>query len=534
MSIPLEVPRREQMRLVSLLRAVARRRAPILVALIALGAHLLVAQNYGYFRDELYYLAAGRHLDWGYVDFQPFIAALATALHALALDSLLGIHLLPALACALVVGCTGQMSNQLGGGAIARVLAPLATLVTFAFLASGSIFSMDVFDQLWWTLALLVLLRILRDGPEHQHPRLWLAFGALAGLGVFTKLTMLYLGLAVVIGLALTSQRRHFRSRWPWLGGLITAAFLVPTLLWEQAHGWPSLAFWHAYADHPDSPSIVVNLLEDVVIMNPLNLLLVVLGVRHYFSRGQERYRAIGWMFVVLLVVFTLEHAKPYFLASMYPALYAAGAVVFERFVQTRPWRVRSMVPGYATLLLASGLLLAPLAMPILPPETYIATYGRILGAPDDPHHLHAPGQFPQWLSDRFEWDRMVASVAQVYRSLPPDEQASTCILTINYGEAGAFDQFSSAYHLPRAISGHNNYFVWGPGACSGQTVIAIGFDAPDDLRTLTQSFANITPAGTFSCVYCALNEDNASIYVCRQATTPLRDAWPRFRHFNR
>ena len=61
-------------------------------------AHMAVADRYGYFRDELYYIAAGHHLALGYVDFPVMIAILAWVLRGLAGDSLVAIHVIPALA----------------------------------------------------------------------------------------------------------------------------------------------------------------------------------------------------------------------------------------------------------------------------------------------------------------------------------------------------------------------------------------------------------------------------------------------------
>jgi len=498
------------------------------LAFFAFLIHISVAQNYGYFRDELYYLAAGHHLTWGYLDFPPLMAMLAALLHVFSLDSLLGIHFLPALACALIVFMTGLIARQLGGGRFSEVLAALASIVTIEFLASGSLFSMDVFDQLWWVLALSTLIRLIRQ----DQPRLWLLFGLIVGIGLLTKLTMLYFGAAVTLSLLFVPQRKYFRSPWLWLGGLIALLFLLPYIFWEQVNGWPSLEFWRNYASHPDSTSLLVNIAEEIFVMNPFNLPLIILGFCSYFSRTGRTYRLFGWMSAFLLVVFTLEHAKAYFPTPMYPVFYAAGAILFERFVTKSLWRKYVLAPGSIVVLVLSGLLLAPIAMPILPPNAYIAIYGKTFGDPSNPHH--APGQFPQWLGDRFEWDHLVSSVAKIYNRLPPVERAHACILTSNYGEAGAFDLLGSAYHLPQVISGHNTYYLWGPGTCTGQVVLAVGFSTPDDLRLLKQTFGSITVADTIHCVYCQPNEDNLPIDICQHPFTSLQDVWARFKHFNK
>jgi 4-amino-4-deoxy-L-arabinose transferase-like glycosyltransferase len=177
------------------------------LALAKLLLHLFTADNYGYFRDELYYVAAGEHLDLGYVDFPPFIAVVAAVTRALFGDSLVALHVFPVLA--------GLIARELGGGRFAQGLAALATLIPPTLLVFGTWLSMDAFDQLFWVLGAYVLVLILK----HDRPRLWLLFGLVAGLGLLTKLTMLYFGLAVFVAVLLTPARRHLLTPWPWLGG---------------------------------------------------------------------------------------------------------------------------------------------------------------------------------------------------------------------------------------------------------------------------------------------------------------------------
>src|SRR3712207_6036688 len=160
------------------------------LALAKLLLHLLSADNYGYFRDELYYMAAGERLDLGYVDFPPFVALVAAFTRWLLGDSLVALRLFPALAGAVVVVLAGLMARELGGGRFAQGLAALATLVAPTFLAMGTFLSMDAFDQLFWVTAVYVLLLILK----RDRPRLWLLFGLIVGLGLLTKVTMLFFG----------------------------------------------------------------------------------------------------------------------------------------------------------------------------------------------------------------------------------------------------------------------------------------------------------------------------------------------------
>ena len=261
---------------------------------------MIVAGNYGYFRDELYYIDAGRHFQTGYVDFPPFIAWLAGILRLFG-DNLVVLHFFSALANAALIVVTGLMARELGGGRLAQILAALASAAAVVFIGTGSLYTMDVFDELWWALAAYVFIRLVR----REEPRLWLVFGLIAGIGLFTKLSMLFFGFALVVGLLLTPQRAMFRTRWPWLGGAIAFAFLLPYIGWQIQNGWPTPEFWRNYGGI-ENGSPLDFLVSQILTMNPLTLPLTIAGLVYYFrTREGKPYRALGWAFVILYVLFT-------------------------------------------------------------------------------------------------------------------------------------------------------------------------------------------------------------------------------------
>jgi 4-amino-4-deoxy-L-arabinose transferase-like glycosyltransferase len=481
---------------------------------------MLVAGNYGVFRDELYYLVAGRHLAFGYVDFPPMIALMAAIVERIAGDSFVAIHLIPALASALVVLITGLIARELEANRFGQFLAALASLVAVTFLATGAIFSMDTLDELWWALGAYVLIRTL----HLDEPRLWLLFGAIAGLALATKLTFALFGAAVVAGVLLTPARRHFLTPWPWLGGLIAFAFLLPYVLWNRAHGWPTVEFWVHYGSHSSGP--LSFLLNQIVAMNPLTLPLTLAGLYFYiWAKDGKPYRSVGYAFVLLYVFLTLFASKSYFLAPAYPPLFAAGALVVTASVT--PW-MRAVRPWYAVSLAVSGLLLAPVALPLLPAATFARAYSFLSGAGNS-----ATGQpksvLPQYLAGRFGWDTMTRTVAKIYNDLPADERPNACIFTANYGEASAIDVLGGQYGLPAAISGHNNFYVWGPDGCDGSVVILVGVRRSD----VTNAFDRVDQVATIACEYCEPIEQNLPILVAKQSKEPLASIWNRVKHFD-
>jgi hypothetical protein len=492
------------------------------IALASFLAHMIVAGNYGYFRDELYYIDAGRHFQAGYVDFPPFIAWLAGVLRIFG-DNLIVLHFFSALANAALIFVTGLMARELGGGRLAQIMAALGSTAAVVFIGTGSLYTMDVFDELWWALAAYVFIRLVR----REEPRLWLLFGLIAGIGLFTKLSMLFFGFALVVGLLLTPQRAMFRTRWPWLGGAIAIVFLLPYIGWQIQNGWPTPEFWHNYGGI-ENGSPLDFLVSQILTMNPPTLPLTIAGLVYYFRAPDGRpYRALGWAFIILYVLFTVTRAKSYFLSPAYPMMYAGGAVLLARVFERPNWRWARIV--YPVVLALSALFFFPSVTPTLQPEPYNRVFGFVAGSSGAKQQESATQLQPQVLADRYGWPEMTAAVANAYNKLPAGEREQACIYTLNYGEAGAINFFGSRYGLPQAISGHNTYWLWGPGSCSGQVVVAIGFSQQD----LTQAFGNVTAAGKLTCTYCMPEENDLTIYVCRQPKAPLSELWKRAKHFN-
>ncbi|HLJ67103.1 MAG TPA: glycosyltransferase family 39 protein [Chloroflexota bacterium] len=470
-------------------------------------AHMLVAGNYGYFRDELYYIADGRHLQAGYVDQPLLMGWLAALLRLLAGDGLIAIHVIPALACAAIIVITGLMARELGGGRVAQLVAATTAFFTVIFMATGALFSMDVLDQLWWTLAGLVLLRLLRRNAPH----LWLLLGVIVGAALLTKLTVLFFGLALFLALLVTPERRYLRTRWPYLAAVIAFLGLLPYLIWNASNGWPTWTFWHHYGGVGTGP--LAFLAGQLGLMNPIAVPLAAVGLAFYFRRTGARYRLLGWTFVFLYLILTLLRVKVYFLAPAYPLLYAPGAVVFER-LRTRRWFAWTR-PVYVALLVLVGILLAPEVMPILSPATTAHAYGTVL------------------LADRLGWQGLTRTVEQVYAALPATERARACVLASNYGEAGALQQLAPRGSLPPVISPHNNYFLWGPGTCNGSVLITIGY-APGDIPHVRALYTHLALAATNRCQYCVEYERTLPIYVLSGARRRIfPQLWPELKHYD-
>ena len=331
--------------------------------------HMLIAGNYGYFRDELYYIVAGQRLSFGYVDFPPMIALLAALMNVVAGDSLFAIHVIPAFAGAEIVFLAGKIASELGGGIKAQVLAAVAAMFSASF-AVASIFSMDVLDMFWWTLLAYILVRIIKR--DNREPRLWIVFGVVAGIGLMTKLTMAFFLVSVLIAL-LVVKRSYLKSPWVWVSAVIALVILSPYVAWNALNGWPTVDFFFHHGGLNGGGPISF-LASQILIAGLLGLPLAILGM-YYFLRSKQgrQYAVLGVAFVVLFIIFTVTNGKPYFFMGAYPFAFAGGAILLEKH--------RWIWLGYLTGIILVGALLAPVYAPVLPPQTFVKYYGGLTGA---------------------------------------------------------------------------------------------------------------------------------------------------------
>lgn len=492
------------------------------LAFIKIAIHLLGITHYGFFRDELYYIACGRHLAWGYIDQPPLIALSAWISHHLFGDSLAGYRIFPVLAGAATVFITGLLARELGGGRLAQFLSATAVLFAPLILALDSFLSMNAYEPLFWTLCALLALKIVKG----DSPKLWLAFGALAGVGLENKHTMLVFGFGLVAGLLLSGEYRIFRSKWIWLGGLLALALFLPNLLWEARNGWPQIVVVRNAQEFKNASIGPLDfLVQQVLFVHLLALPLWLGGLAWlFFSREGRRFRFLAWNYLIVLGIFMGLDGKTYYPISAYPMLLAAGGVAFEGLVTSRG--LRWLRFAYPAALIAGGIATVPFGVPMLPVQTFLRYSNRIPYAHSVKMERDATAALPQNYADMLGWENLAASVAQVYRSLPEAERSGCAILGGNYGEAGAVDIFGPRLGLPAAISGHNNYYLWGPRDYTGACVILFG-ERSGELKNL---FAEATLAATVWNPLGTPSEQRVNIYICRKPSAPLPILWPHFK----
>jgi hypothetical protein len=479
--------------------------------------------HYGVFRDELYYMACGEHLALGYVDQPPLIAFVAWFARHLLGSSLVAIRIFPVLAGSAVVFLTGILARELGGGRFAQFLAAISILFAPGYLAFDSFFSMNAFEPLFWLLCAWLVVRIVKGAT----PKLWLAFGAVAGVGLENKHSMLVFGFGVIAGIVLSGEWRLFRSKWMWIGGAIAFALFLPNLLWEARNGWPQIEVVRNAQLYKNLPITPLRFLgEQVAFLGPLTLPVWLGGFAWYFfTREGKRFRFLGWAYLIVMGIFIGFGGKSYYPLPIYPLLMAAGGVAIEQLAEA--WNPVQLRVTYPALLAIGGLVALPFGVPVLPVNEFLhysqmLPYSKAVTTERDA----AQAQLPQLYADMFGWDNTAATVARVYRSLPAAERADCAILGGNYGESGAIDYYGPALGLPKAIGGHNSYYYWGPRGYSGACVIIFGEQSDEFIKL----FGDVQLAATADNPHAMPNEQHIPIYICRKPIAPLSVLWPRFK----
>jgi hypothetical protein len=489
-------------------------------ALLKIIIQLLAAPGYGLNGDELYYLACSDHLDWGYVD-QPPLSILLLRFDRLVLgDSVLSIRFLPAVAGFFTVLLTGLLARRMGAKRFGQLLAQFCVLVAPLFLALNHIFSMNAFDVLFWTTALYIVVLILNNGSQ----KLWIWFGLIAGLGLQNKISVLFLGFGLVVGFLVTNQRRQLITPWIWIGAVIAVLLIVPNLIWQINHDWPTIEWMHnARTQKMVALSLPAFLIEQVILMQPLTVFVWAIGLFSLLLfRFLDRYRSLGWCYLAVLAVFIVQGGKAYYLGPIYPLLFAAGAIAIEQWI-ARQW-IRTAI---IVVLLSSGVVTAPLGLPLLPVEGFMK-YSEALGLHASSGEKHAEGKLPSFFANMFGWQKLTAVIDTVFHALPSEDQARCGVFCQNYMQAGAIDFYGRQYGLPHAISGHNNYWLWGMRGYSGDVLIVLGGDP----RDLLKSFEEVTERGRFTDEYIQPMHSNLPIYVVRKPKAPLAPQWPRVKSY--
>jgi hypothetical protein len=404
------------------------------------------------------------------------------------------------------------------------MLAALCALTAGEYLGNHHYYSMNALDHLFWAASAWLILRALAtDSRRH-----WAALGVVLGLGLLNKLSLLWLAGGLVLGTLASPRRRILLRPGPWLAAGIAAALFLPHLLWQISQGWPVREFIH------NATTIKMTryepgdfLLQQLLNMNPAAAPVWIAGLLWGLlsSRGR-RWIVLPLAYLTVLAILLANAAsRAGYLAPAYAMLFPLGAVAIESWTRSGPrWVLR---PLLALHVLVGGFVTFPFAVPSLPPDLFVR-YAAWIGIGPRQEERSELAELPQHYADQFGWEEMVDTVARVHRSLPPEEQQRCVVFGQNYGEAGAIDALGRRLGLPRAVSGHNSYWLWGPGDWDGSVMIILGSNQEDN----EEFFEQVEQVATIPCDRCMPYERDLPVFVGRRLKMPVAEAWPRLKMY--
>jgi hypothetical protein len=499
------------------------RRTPFFVALAVFGAHLIGNPHYGFFRDELYFIICGFHPAWGYVDQPPVAPLLAAGSQAFG-HSLIALRAVPALFAGAGAYVTCLLAIELGGGVFAQIVAGLAYFFAGVLMSFGMKVGPDMVGLWLWPLIALYALRVVKGAD----PRTWLAAGLAAGVALESKYSAAFFLAALIAGLLLMPQRRALGSRWFLAGAALAAAIALPNFLWQAHNGYPMIELLRNGANGKNvTAGPALYLFQQLLLTNLFLAPIWIVGL--IVLLRDRRARFLGYAYVLLVAMMIALHGKHYYPGDVYPIPIAAGGVAFARWTRGRP-AVRAVL---AAAIVAAGLFFLPFSLPVLgerPMVDYAAFVGRLLHLDKSTMatERHQTAALPTDFADMHGWPELAATVAQIYRDLPPQRRARAAIVASNYGEAAAIDFFGKPYGLPPAISGHNNYWLWGTHGASGDVVI----DVNGDCGAAAHLYRNARLAARFDAPWVISYEHDIPIMVCTGPTRSLTSIWPSLRDY--
>ena len=463
-----------------------------------------VSGAYGFHGDEMYFVVAGRHPAFGYVDQPPLTPLLSAASVALFGVSPTAIRLLPAFEMALVVILVALIARDLGGSRRAQVLAAITAALS-GYLGAGHLDTTTEPDLLSWGIVLWLLVKLLAGGDR----RLWLAVGVVAGIALENKDTILFLGAGLAVGLVLARRWDVVRSPWAWAAIGIALLIWAPNLAWQAANGWPQITMAGAISQYAsDNRAQIVPLLW--LFTGPLLFPVSAAGLVWILrTKSAAPWRSIGIAALIALALVVVSGGKAYYVIGSAPLFMAAGAIVLDQWLARGHFRLKAA--SFTTVAALSGPLIAYLTLPILPLATYATTT--------------LPATVPD-VANTVGWPQFVATVESVVAALPADERAHAVILTNDYSEASPLELLGSG--LPPVYSGHNSFWSWGPPPADLTVVIHVGDWRP---ANPSQFFVGCHDVAHIDNGLGIENgEQGTSVSVCSGLRAPWTTLWPSLR----
>ncbi|HMS64043.1 MAG TPA: glycosyltransferase family 39 protein [Ignavibacteria bacterium] len=480
--------------------------------------------GYGYFRDELYYIACSNRLDTGYVDQPPFSILILYINRILFGDSLFALRFIPAVTSGLTVFISCLMTREFGGKTFSMILCSIAVTLAPVYLGMNAFYSMNCFDILFWTLAFYLIMKIISESKQSY----WIYLGIVFGLGLMNKIGILWLGFGFLTALLLSDKRRELLTIKPYLCALIALTIFTPYILWNWQNDFAHIEFIKNATSGKYSGLNIIDFISGQFLnVNPISAFIWIPGLYYLlFNHQGIKYRILAIIYITVFIILILNgHSKAEYLAPAYVMLFASGSTFIDKktVVRSRWIRYVIMYP-----LIITGILFAPLAIPVLSVETYIV-YAKQLGRTPSSSENKELSELPQFYADMHGWEEMAKNVSEVYLSLPREERLRTIVFGRNYGEAAAMEFYRNLYPIPRVISSHNNYWLWGYPQIEDPVIIIIGGNKEDHEKLFETVDEKLTHISKYSMPY----ENNLPIFIAGKMKVPISEEWSKIKNYD-
>lgn len=495
----------------------------IYLALFKLTLLIIFAGNYGLFRDEYYYFEISKHLDWGYVDLQPLSSAILAVSRALFGDSIFGIRIFSYLAGSVIVIVAGLIAREMNGSRFAQIFTGFIVIFSGVILGTSGYYSMNAFDILLSSLMFYFVIRLINTGNQ----KLWILLGIIFGFGLQNKLTFLFLGFGLLIGLILAKNRRYLKSKELWIGVVIALLIFLPNIIWQVVNNYPTLDFMRNAAAFKNKPMGIVEFtISSLLELNPVFTPFILTAFYFlFFSKPGKNFKIIGWIYISVFLVFVFNNGKPYYMGVLFPTILAAGVVGADYLIENYLKKYVRFI--MVIIILPLVLMPLPFSIPILDVDTFIK-YSETLGIKPESGERSELGLLPAFYADRFGWEEMVQKTALAFNKLTVSEKSEALIFGQNYGEAGAVNFYRQKYKLPQAISSHNNFWIWGyPKNYKGNVLIVIG----SGYKELTEFFEDVQQVESHWNKY-GMPYENVDIFICKKPKMPISETWKRIKFY--
>lgn len=484
----------------------------IFLSVLKLAIQWLGNRNYGFHRDELLHLSVSEHLDWGYMEFPPFIAIIGKLSYWFFDYSLVGVRLFPTLAGMGILILCCLIAKELGGKPKAVFLSGICVLAFLPFYRNHTLFQPVAFDQLFWTLGFYFTIKFINS----SNKKFLLFLGITVGLGLLNKYTMFVWAFGLFVGLFFYEKAKIYKDKWLYISALVALIVFLPNLIWQIQHDFPLLSHLQALNENQlDEINPMEFGLEQLNF--PFTLMVSLVGlISLLFYKKLTKYRAIGITALVIFSTMWILNSKAYYVFAIYPVLFASGSVAIEFLL--KKWH--NLMYVIALIVLAPSIYFIPQLTPILPIEKYVE-YAELK---EENGRVELTGDY----ADMFGWEEQVALVDSVYQLLSSSERENSVLWAENYGEAGALKILGKKYNLPNPICRHGSFWQWGFDNKNASVWISLGNEKP----AVEYAFEDVELVKMIHHKYAIGEENGIPLYLCRNPKVDIKQWWKDYEEY--